>query len=322
MYHDWPLDELRAYRGQVARPDDFAAFWQDTLAWSRSLAQPVERARLRTPLRSAAVHDLTFSGFGGDPVKAWLITPAAGGPWPAVVEFVGYGGGRGHWLDHLGLASAGLAHLVMDSRGQGASWSFGQTADPHGSGPAVPGVMTRGVTSRETYYYRRLMTDAVLATETVCRLPEIDPERVIVTGASQGGGLALAAAAWADQVAGGFYRVPFLCDIPRALTVTDDYPFHELVDYLHIHRDRADQVMSVLAYFDAVNLARQVTVPGVFTVGLMDTTVPPSGVFAAYNQYSGPKRLQEWPFNGHEGGGPLDDVALLDFCAAQLGLSA
>jgi cephalosporin-C deacetylase len=34
----------------------------------------------------------------------------------------------------------------------------------------------------------------------------------------------------------------------------------------------------------------------------MDQVTPPSTVFAAYNHYAGPKSIEVYPFNGHEGG--------------------
>lgn len=62
--------------------------------------------------------------FSGQPIKGWLVRPrGAEGRLPAVVSYVGYGGGRGRPHDHLLWASAGYAHLVMDTRGQGAGWS-------------------------------------------------------------------------------------------------------------------------------------------------------------------------------------------------------
>jgi cephalosporin-C deacetylase len=35
---------------------------------------------------------------------------------------------------------------------------------------------------------------------------------------------------------------------------------------------------------------------------MMDVTCPPTTVFAAYNSYSGPKAIEVYPFNDHEGG--------------------
>ena len=75
-----------------------------------------------------AASDVTFSGFDGQPIKAWLLHPAgATGPLPTIVEYIGYGGGRGEPVDWLVWASAGYAHLVMDTRGQGGAWRSGDT---------------------------------------------------------------------------------------------------------------------------------------------------------------------------------------------------
>ena len=53
----------------------------------------------------------------------------------------------------------------------------GDTPDPGAgaSGAEHPGVMTRGIASPETYYYRRLYVDAVRAVETAAGCPGVDP---------------------------------------------------------------------------------------------------------------------------------------------------
>jgi len=43
------------------------------------------------------------------------------------------------------------------------------------------------------------------------------------------------------------------------------------------------QLFRTLSYFDCLNLADQIAVPTLVTVGLMDTICPPSTIFAAYN---------------------------------------
>lgn len=44
----------------------------------------------------------------------------------------------------------------------------------------------------------------------------------------------------------------------------------------------------------------------------MDPVTPPSTVYAAYNNYGGPKTLEAWPFNGHEGGGHIDETPAIE----------
>ncbi|MFC5381741.1 acetylxylan esterase [Aquipuribacter nitratireducens] len=310
MHTDLPLEELRVRRSAVVEPADFDDFWARTLDEARRADDEAPRlAPVSHPLRTLVVDDVTFPGFAGEPVRAWFRRPArADGRLPVVVEHVGYGGGRGHVLDGLAWASAGFAHLLVDSRGQGAGWSRGDTPDPHGSGPAVPGVMTRGIEDPETYYYRRYLTDAVRAVDATRRLPGVDPDRLAVVGTSQAGAAALAVAGLRDDVAAVVAQVPFLCDVPRAITVTDESPYREVADYLARHRDREEQVLRTLSYVDGVVMARRATAPARFSVALMDAVTPPSTVFAAHNEYGGPARLRVWPYNGHEAG-EADDLA-------------
>jgi cephalosporin-C deacetylase len=319
VYTDLPEDQLREYRSSQSAPDDFDEFWAATVAEARAAGDKPVLVPVRTGLATLDTFDVTFPGFGGEPVRAWLRLPAdSTGPLPAVVQYVGYGGGRGHALENLLWASAGFAHLQMDTRGQGSGWSRGDTPDSGSAGPQVPGVMTRGIEDPRGYYYRRLFTDAVRAVDAVRALDVVDPARVAVVGGSQGGGTALAVAALVPDLTAAVAHVPFLCDFPRATVVTDAYPFREIADYLATHRDRREAVHRTLSYVDGVNFAARARVPARFSAALMDDIVPPSTVFAAYNAYAGPKQVQVWPYNGHEAGGADDDQAALAFLLSHL----
>jgi cephalosporin-C deacetylase len=301
---DLPLAELRQFRPEIAQPPAFDAFWADTLSEARALADEPVLDAVAGPFTELSVTDLTFSGFGGDPVRAWITRPHGDEPRPAVVEYLGYGGGRGVPGERLQWAAAGYVHVLMDTRGQGSAWgSGGNTPDPHGTGPAFPGVMTRGIESPATYYYRRLFTDAVLLLDVVAALPFVDAGRVAVTGASQGGAITLAAAALSPVPSAAMPDVPFLCHFRRSAELTPLAPFTELRDYLAVHRDRVEQTFETLSFFDGANFARRITAPALFSVALMDEIVLPSSVFAAFNLCAAPDRqITVYEFNGHEGG--------------------
>lgn len=315
MFFDLPLDRLREYRSSTPEPADFDAFWQRTLTETREHALDAEFVPLATGLRLVDTYDVTFSGFGGQRIRGWFVVPhGTSEPLPAVVQYIGYGGGRGLAHDALLWANAGYAHLLMDTRGQGSMSTPGDTADSGATGAnQVPGFLTRGILDRDDYYYRRLLTDAVRAVEAARSHPLVDATRVAVTGGSQGGGMTLAVAGLVPDLVAAMPEVPFLCDFRRATALTDDLPYGELRSYCGSHRDQVEQVFDTLGYFDGVNFAARATAPSLFSVGLMDTICPPSTVFAAYNAYAAAKRIREYPFNGHEGGGPFQSRAQLDF---------
>ncbi|MER5183488.1 acetylxylan esterase [Streptomyces sp. NPDC002896] len=317
---DLPLDELRSYRTASVEPDDFDAFWAKTLEEARVHDLDARFEPVETGLKNVEVFDVTFAGFGGHPVKGWLTLPAGTTePLPAVVEFIGYGGGRGLPHTHLLWASAGFAHFVMDTRGQGSGWSGGDTPDPAGSGPAHPGFMTRGIEAPESYYYRRVFTDAVRAVEAARSHPLIDASRTAAVGASQGGGITLAVGGLVPDLAAIAPDVPFLCDFPRATTITDRDPYREVGRYLKVHRGRTEQVMRTLAYFDGVHFAARGRSPALFSVALEDQTCPPSTVFGAFNAWAhSDKEIAVYDFNDHEGGGPFQQAEQLRWLPARL----
>ena len=301
---DLPLEQLRQYAPDLAVPSDFDDFWRRTLAEARSLGGGVSIEPVAQPFTELVVEDLTFPGFGGDPVKGWVTRPRGDGPRETVVEFVGYNGGRGLAGEKLAWAAAGYVHVLMDTRGQGSGWgNGGDTADPHGSGPSTAGFMTRGISSPDEYYYRRVFTDAVRLIDAVAELPFVDADRIAATGGSQGGGIAIAAAALSTQIRAVMPDVPFLCDFPRSITRTPEPPFTEITRYLSVHRDRVDEVLRTLSYFDGAVLARRIEVPALFSAALMDEIVLPSSVFAAFNAVPAvDKHIEVYGFNGHEGG--------------------
>src|SRR5690348_14576263 len=192
-WYDMPLQQLREYRTSTPEPEGLDEWWAKRLDADRDQARPATFTAYEPELYAPfAVSDVEFSGAGGDPIRAWYIKPAGEASAPVVVKFIGYGGGRGAPSEHMLLPALGYAVLVMDSRGQGGRWTYGATGDG-ASGPENSQVMSRGITTPEDYYYTRMFTDAALAVDVALELSGGAP--VAVSGASQGGGLALAAAA-------------------------------------------------------------------------------------------------------------------------------
>ncbi len=304
-FFDLPLEQLETFKPTRIEPSDFDAFWDSTLNEARAFPLNATFEAVAPEIKTLEIFDVTFNGFAGQPIKAWLVLPKhRDGKLPCVVEYIGYGGGRGLPIDHLGFSSAGFAFLIMDTRGQGTTWREGHTPDieTEPGNPQYPGFMTRGILKPSSYYYRRVFTDAVRAIEAAKAHPAVDGSRIAVTGASQGGGISIAAAALEPSVSICMPEVPFLCAYRRATELIDTHPYVEISNYLKSHRSHLETVFDTLSYFDGVNFAARAKSKALFSVGLMDTICPPSTVYAAYNQWQGTKEMRVYPYNNHEGG--------------------
>ncbi len=199
-WFDLDTETLKTYRTQAVEPNDLDIFWREMKETADRHATPTQLSSYKKNIYNSAVevYDVTFSGAHGDPICCWYIKPTkAVSPIPIIVNFPGYGGGRGLPIDHLSYAALGFAVFVMDIRGQGASWTIGHTGDQDhgGHSPTYPGMMTKGISGHRKYYFTRLYIDAVRAVEEAAKFDGIDQNRIFASGASQGGALALVTAA-------------------------------------------------------------------------------------------------------------------------------
>ncbi|HEY3867802.1 MAG TPA: acetylxylan esterase [Actinocrinis sp.] len=306
---DKPLAELRTYRPELAEPEDFDAFWKRTLDEAAGHDLSARFDAHDAGLTEVEVYDSSFAGWGGQRVAGWLIVPkhaAGSGPVPCVVHYLGYHRGRGFPHDHLLWPATGRAVYVVDVRGQGAAAGDypGATADPDGgANPQSPGFMTRGVLDPEQYYYRRVFTDSVRAVDAAKSHPAVDADRILISGGSQGGGIATAVAGLRGDLTAALVDVPFLSHFRRAVELTDDDPYQEIVRFLKTQKGSDEQVFRTLSYFDGQHFAARASCPVLYSVALMDQTCPPSTVFASYNHWAHPRKdIEVYPWNGHEGG--------------------
>ena len=116
---DYPLNELKNYRGSSPCPADFDAYWKKALTEldACSLEYTLEPAEFSAP--GVICNYLYFKGVGGAKVCCKFLRPEnipPGKKIPAVAMFHGYSGNSGGWYEKLPYAYAGYSVLAMDVR--------------------------------------------------------------------------------------------------------------------------------------------------------------------------------------------------------------
>jgi cephalosporin-C deacetylase len=305
---DKPLPELLEYRGRNPRPDDFDRYWAEALR-ELDATDPKPELHRNTTLAAQGIEtfDLWFTGMGGARVYAKYLRPkntGAGAPErrPAVLQFHGYSGHSGDWLDKFGWPAEGFCYVAMDCRGQGGrSEDNGQV-----KGPTLRGHIVRGLDDPDPrkLAYRQIFLDTVQLARVVMSFPEVDANRVGCFGASQGGALSLACAALEPRIKRAAPVFPFLCDYQRVWEM--DYAkeaYEELRLFFRAfdpRHERVKEIFTKLGYIDCQHLAPRIRAEVLMFTGLMDTICPPSSQFAAYNKITAKKDVVLYPDFTHE----------------------
>jgi len=299
---DMPLEKLKHYEGINPRPADFDAYWERALAEMRAVDPQVELVPSDFQVPGAECYHLYFTGVRGARIYAKYLRPKdAATPHKAVLQFHGYTGNSGSWVDKLSYVSQGFSVFALDCRGQG-----GLSEDTGGvKGNTHQGHIIRGLDSHEDdLLFRHIFLDTAQLASIAMSMPEVDADQVFAMGGSQGGALTIACAALEPKIKKLAPVYPFLSDYKRVweMDLAAD-AYLELQQYFRKfdpRHEREDEIFTRLGYIDIQNLAGRIKGEVLMAVGLMDRICPPSTQFAAYNKITAPKRLEIYPDFGHE----------------------
>jgi cephalosporin-C deacetylase len=300
---DLSLEELRVYKPELTKEEDFGEFWERTLKEANSQPLNSEMTEVEYPVKQVKVYEVYFDGFKNSRIYARYIVPAGAdkdNKVPAVVFYHGYNYNNLVIKDALKYSIMGYAVLMVNVRGQNVKSPDHNNYDNGGAA----GWMTKGVLNPENYYYRYVYMDCVRAVNFLLNREEIDGDRIAVEGGSQGGALSIAVGALCDKVKVVMTDVPYLCNFRRAVEKYSDGPYHEIYHYFRIYdslHKTEEQVYKTLSYFDCMNLAGRIKGDVLLSVGLEDTICPPSTVFAAYNHIASNKEIRVYPEFAHGG---------------------
>jgi cephalosporin-C deacetylase len=277
-------------------PDDFDAFWKSKLDELAKVPENPVLVKGDSGVPDIDYWKVTLDNIRGTHLQAQLARPVKEGKYPAMVifQFAGV-----YPLDRnavIGQAARGwlvldvMAHDLPIDQPKAFYDNLAKTTLKW-----YPGI---GDDDRENSYFVRMFLACFRAVDYMSNRPDWDGKTLIVTGTSQGGLQSFVAAALNPKVTAMMVLVPAGCDNTGDLVGRKPgWPYWMANGVGH---DPA-KLRDTSRYFDAVNFAARVKCPALVGLGLIDPTAPPSGVFAAINQMTGPKEVIVMPNSDHYG---------------------
>lgn len=275
------IDPL-AIQPSMPAPADFDAFWA---AQKKRLAAVPINPRL-TPVPAPAdrpgieCFDLQADCIGA-PVSGYYSRPLNAKPkgHPARLCVDGAGVRSTDLLSSARWAGRGVISLAINAHGipNGQPREF--YADLERG--ALKNYRKDGSSSRDTYYFLGMYLRVLRALDFLASQPEWDGRTLIIEGGSQGGAQAFAGAALDHRVTFFTAMNSAMCD-HTGMVVGRVAGWPKVVPVVDGKPDPA--VLETSRYFDSVNFASRVKAQAYMWEGFIDTTCPPTGVYAAYNQ--------------------------------------
>jgi len=274
-------------------PEDFTLFWSD--AKDQLAKIPVKPVLTLMPERCTDLVDVYHVSINNIKGKVYgiLSKPKAEGKYPAVLNVPG--AGVRPYYGYKPNTDRGVITFQIGIHGIPVNLDPSLYNDLKAG--ALDGYQQVNFDDRDQNYYKRVYLGCVRAIDFIESLDCFDGT-LAVTGNSQGGALSIVTASLDE-------RVDYLAAVYPALCDLTGYLHGRAGGWPHLFRDsftnKPDKVENS-KYYDVVNFARFIKVPGWYTWGYNDNICPPTSMFAAYNVIEAKKELhvfqetQHWLF--------------------------
>ena len=272
----------------VPNPADFAQFWDQ--AKSELATVPLDAKMTLLPERCTEkvnVYHVNLQNFRvGSRLYGILCVPKKEGKYPALLKVPG--AGVRPYSGDVATAEKGIITLEIGIHGIPVNMDPVVYTDLGAS--TLYQYYNYNLDNKDRYYFKRVYLGCVRANDFLVNLPQFDGINLGVTGGSQGGALSIVTAALDPRVKclAAFY--PALSDVTGYLNGrAGGWP--HLFDKNNITFNNLKEKIETVGYYDVVNFARLLKVPGLYSWGFNDETCPPTSMYSAYNVISAPKDL-------------------------------
>ena len=271
---------------------DFDPFWANAIAEARKINLDPRITLMPERCTSEAnVYHISFQNEApGSRIYGILAMPKKPGKYPAILKVPG--AGIRPYAGDPRTAAQGFISLEIGIHGIPVNLDI-DVYNNLNSG-ALSSYWNLRLNDRDAFYYKRVYLGCVRAVDFIFSLPEFNGTDVAVTGGSQGGALTIVTAALDKRITYMAAMYPALCDYSGYLN-------KRAGGWPHYFRNAVPKPgeSETLTYYDVVNFARRITIPGLYTWGFNDITCPPTSMYSAFNVINAPKELQLFLETGH-----------------------
>ncbi|MBR6655144.1 MAG: acetylxylan esterase [Alistipes sp.] len=288
--------EVEKIKPTVEYPADFDAFWQKALAESAQI--PMEPKITPAPELSTGTYTAYYVQYQTYKKKVYfhglMTVPTKPGKHPAILRVPGAGVRSLTPMTELDLADFVVLQVGIHS----IPVNLPKEAYRNLSRGALANYNRFNIQDRDQYYYKRVYIGCARAIDFLSELDYVDSERIGVCGHSQGGALSFVTTYLNPKVKYYYAHYPALADMTGYLNGRGGGWPHLFRTDMDKNLDKA-KALKTIPYYDVVNFARGVKVPGVMACGYNDTTCCPTSMFSVYNVIAAPKELALYNEIGH-----------------------
>ena len=249
-------------------PTDFNQFWDNAKAENAKIPLDAQMTLLVNKCTDKVnVYQINVQNCKiGMRVYGILCVPKAPGKYPALLQVPG--AGVRPYSGYVGMAEKGIITLQIGIHGIPVTLDSVVYANLRYG--ALDGYNTYNLDNKDEYYYKHVYLGCVRAIDFINTLPEYDGHSLAVAGGSQGGALAIVTTALDKRVkcVSSFY--PALCDVTG-------YLHGRAGGWPHAFNKPSfvtNQKVETSNYYDVVNFAKQLTVPGFYAFGFNNKSIP------------------------------------------------
>ena len=276
-------------------PRDFDDFWKKALDEARQIdLNPTKVLLPERCTKDVNVYEISYhNNRWGSKMYGVLSVPVKPGKYPALLRVPG-AGVRPYSGDTY---TATGKCIVLEIGIHGVPVTMEQKVYDDLANAALNGYWDTNLENPDRNAYKRVVTGAVKGVDMIASLDEWDGKTLGVTGSSQGGFLSLAVAALDKRVTFLAAVHDAMCDYEAELHgVAGGWPHY----FYHAKMNAITKArLEGARYYDGVNFARRITVPGWYSFGYNDEVVPPTSSYGLYNSVKAPKTLSLYQMTGH-----------------------